>query len=319
MDILRKIFLLTVLLSPIALSTGQQTSLYPVSTWINNPMVFNPAIGGSKDFFSIDLVAGSGEDQVSQLLTGNARFVKKVHAYPSSPVYKEYSGFGAGGYFFNKVSGQSHTMGLAVTGSYHIELDKSALSYLTFGVSIKGIYNFINSETPVDQGSSPHASESFNPEFDAGIYYHGQSLYLGLSSTNISWNPAESNSPYLYTPEPRHYFLMGGYKFVISRSIDLVIEPSLIISAYDSTMGDLANNINPILRIYFENFCLGTWFYDNKELSFFFRYNYPRFHLGAFLSIPRGTPYIKKVPTIEISAGINLSYRGSKPYKKYHW
>ncbi|TFH36571.1 MAG: type IX secretion system membrane protein PorP/SprF [Bacteroidia bacterium] len=319
MIVLKRISILILILSPVCILSGQQSSLYPISTWLNNPIAYNPAITGSKDFFSIDLIAGSREDYRSQVISGNKRLLKTVPGYFSAPGYTEYSNFGAGGYIFNVKSELSHTIGIAATGSYQVKMDDSSLSYLSFGAAVRGIYNITDSISQADPEVSSPASKTFIPDLDAGIYYYGPSFYAGFSATNIIGNLPGKDSASLYKPESRRYNLIGGYKFVIIRNMDFVIEPSVIISATDTTFGDMSRNINPLLKIYFENFCIGSYFYDKDKISFFFQYNYPGIHLGAFFGLPRKSPYFKNEPTIEISVGVNLSYWKSKPHKSYHW
>jgi hypothetical protein len=74
-----------------------------------------------------------------------------------------------------------------------------------------------------------------------------------------------------------------------------------------------------MLKIYVENFCLGTYFYDWDKVSFFFQYNYQRFYIGTFIALHRKTPFFKKEPTVEFSAGINFSYSKARYNKRYHW
>lgn len=316
---LRKICLFVFLVSPLYLLYGQQSSLNPISSWIFNPITYNPAVAGSKDFFSVDLIAASRENNNSQVISGNTRLSKKVPGYFTSPGYSRYTNFGLGGYIFNESSELSRTMGVSATGSYQVNLSESSLSFLSFGVSVKGIYNTMDSVSQVEPDLTGTASETFEPNMDVGIYYYGPTFYAGISSTNLLSSTSKSDSAELYIPEARQYFFMGGYKFILSRYLDIVLEPSLIISASDSTFQDITKNINPLIKLYIENFCIGTYFYDKTKISFFFQYNHPRFYIGAFFALPKESPYFKKEPTIEFSAGINLSYNKSRLHKRYHW
>ncbi len=315
----RKIYFFIIFVSPVYLLYGQQTSLDPISSWIYNSITYNPAIAGSKDFFSIDFITASRENNKSQVISGNTKLAKKVPGYFTSPGYSRYTNFGIGGYFFNESSELSHTMGVSAAGSYQVKLNESSLSFLSFGVSVKGIYNTMDSASQVEPELTATASETFEPSMDAGIYYYGPTFYAGISSTNLLWSDSEYDSKKLYIPEARQYFFMGGYKFILSRYLNIVLEPSLIISTSDTTFQDISKNIYPLIKLYIENFCIGSYFYDNNKISFFFQYNYRRFYLGAFFAFPKRSPYFKKEPCIEVSAGINLSYNKSKLHKRYHW
>ena len=78
------------------LSTGQPTPQYPVSYRIFSPFIFNPAIAGSKDFFSIDLLAGKYDKSNSQILSGSTRLSKTLPGYFSSPDSPVFTNIGVG-------------------------------------------------------------------------------------------------------------------------------------------------------------------------------------------------------------------------------
>lgn len=50
--------LIIILLCSSFVSNGQETPVNPISHKIFTPFIFNPAITGSKDFLSLDLIAG---------------------------------------------------------------------------------------------------------------------------------------------------------------------------------------------------------------------------------------------------------------------
>ena len=61
-------------------------------------------------------------------------------------------------------------MGVSAAGSYQVKLNESSLSFLSFGVSVKGIYNTMDSASQVEPELTATASETFEPSMDAGIY-----------------------------------------------------------------------------------------------------------------------------------------------------
>jgi type IX secretion system PorP/SprF family membrane protein len=304
----------------IALSLrGQQSTLLPVSTWIFNPVSYNPAISGSKDYFSVDFISSTRNNINAQIIGGNARLTKKEPEYPGSTKYTKYTNFGIGGNLVNQTSDLNGTILFGLSGSYHLKMNENSLSFLSIGLSLNGIFNTLDSITQVDPEITETINQSFEPNVDFGIYYYSPAFYVGLSSTNILESGGQADSLEVVISESRRYYFITGYKFLILRNPDLVIEPSVIISAADTTFKDILNNIHPKLTIYVENFCFGSYLYDWDKLSLFFQYNYPGFYLGGFVGIPLDSPYFISEPTIEFSTGINLSYRKSRPYKRYHW
>ena len=161
---------------------------------------------------------------------------------------------------------------------------------------------------------------SFIPNLDAGLYYYGQSLYAGISATNILGSTIDSADMAVYdVPVSREYFFIIGYKFVISKSFNIVIEPSLIINVNDSLNFEMKETYNPMLKIYLEDFCLGGYLHDYDKLTFFFQYKFPRLYLGTLVDFPRNVPFYKKDLTIEIVAGMNFGSISHSSSSKWHW
>ncbi len=290
MQMLKKVYLLVIFISPIYLLNGQLSSFNPVSSWIFNQSTYNPGYVGSKDFLSVAFIAGSKENSTAQLINANTRLSKKLPGYPGSPDYIDYSSIGVGGQIFNETFGQSHNIGVKASGAYHIKLKENSLSFISFGASLNGIYNILDTTTLGEPESSAGTVNTFDPNLDVGILYYGPNAYFGLSSTNVLGNALFSDSLEIYTPEPRRYHFVGGYKFVVYRPMNIVIEPSVIINITDNTFSDIVDNINPMLKIYIENFCLGTYFYDWDKVSFFFMYNYPKFYVDYSTNIGMDKP-----------------------------
>lgn len=299
-------------------SFAQQMPFNPVSYRIFSPFNFNPAIAGSKDYFSIDLLAGFTGKSYSQILGGNTRLVQKVDGYQSMGNSYAFTkiGIGFSGYNDFNSNDSTHNAGVTFGGSYHIPLDKRSVSFLSVGASIKGMYHFQEGSADLD---IPY-KEFYFPNFDLGVYLYTPKLYAGLSATNLLGRPDDPDTLRNYiVPVSRQYNLIGGYKIIISSKLNLVFEPALIIHTDDSLSFDLKENIEPILKLYVGNFCLGTFFNDYSKVSFFFQYRYPKFYVGTFFALPKDSPFYKKSLTAEITLGINFSHNKSGYTKNGHW
>lgn len=142
-----RVLLTSVFVSSFIITEAQQTPLNPISYWVFTPYIYNPAMVGSKDFFTLDLTAAFQGKSSTQLLAGNTRLSKTNPGYFSSPEIKEFNRFGIGGSVFNDINGTSHNTGISAAGSYQIPLNTRELSFLSFGASVKGVYNILDTSS----------------------------------------------------------------------------------------------------------------------------------------------------------------------------
>jgi type IX secretion system PorP/SprF family membrane protein len=299
------------------ISVAQQTPLNPLSYWVFTPYIYNPAMVGSKDYVTLDFNAAFEGKSNAELLSGNARLSRTKPGYFSSPQLKEFNSVGLGGSIFNDKNGNSRNIGINAAGSYQIPLSNKNLSFLSFGAAIKGVYNILDSSA-LEPGNS--SKKTFYPNVDAGVYYYGTNFFTGVSAINLLGNPGVADTLGNYEiPVSRQYFFTIGYKFIFSKSKNIVLEPSILIDAVDSTFGKIADNINPIIKLYIDNFCIGSYFLSDGNTSFFFQYRYPRFYIGAFYELPRKTAYYKKSPIVEFTLGINFITDKSKLSRQSRW
>lgn len=319
MSIIKKVSFVLVLFFSFIVSDGQEIPYNPVSYRIFSPFIFNPAIAGSKDFLSIDAIASLQTKSYSQIISANTRLLDKEPGYIISPNLRTFSNIGVGGAIFNDMHGSYRNIGAIAAGSYHLPLDRKDLSFLSLGISAKGIYY----HSPGDSIPGIKEKNKIYPNFDAGIYFYNPSFFVGFSGTNLLGNPEDPDSLGVYSiPVSRQYYLYGGYKFVISRPFDIVIEPSVIINTGDTihTGRDaITDMIQPMLKVYFGNFCLGTYFKGYDKIPFFFEFKYPRFYIGTFFQLPRNTPFYKKDITAEIVFGLNFANDNLGFGKNSHW
>jgi len=316
-SVIKRISLIFIFCSVFYVLNGQQTPLNPVSYWVFNPFIYNPAIAGSKDFLSFGINAAFQGESNSQLISGNARITKTNSGYFSSPDIIEFKNIGLGGSVFKDINGSSRNIGFSCSGSYQIPLNTLQLSFLSFGVSVKGAYSTISSANTALENT---LRKTFYPNFDLGIYYFGTNFYTGISTINILGSPWKPDTLGVYTvPVSRQYFFNAGYKLLLSKSLNIVLEPSVLILATDSTFNKIRNNINPIIKLYLEDFCVGTSFRRGGKISFFAQFRYPRCYVGAYYELASKTPYYKNKPIVEFTFGVNLQSDKSRLSNHTHW
>jgi type IX secretion system PorP/SprF family membrane protein len=313
----KKSFILILFIFSFSLADGQQTPLDPMSYWVFIPYVYNPAMAGSKDYLSVDINTSFMGKSNTQILSASTRLTKTMSGYFSSPDLFQFRDIGLGGSIFHDVNGSSSNVGLSMAGSYQIPMNTKKISYLSFGASLKAVYNTLDKSA---DGSGTPSKSTFYPNFDLGAYYYGENLYTGLSVVNILGNPGGRDSLGVYEiPAARQFFFTAGYKIVINRDMNIVVEPSVLVNSYDSTFSSVGRRINPILRFYVGNFCAGTYFLEKGKTSFFAQFRYPRFYLGTFFDIPRKKAFFKNTPIVQFTAGLNISKDKSRLSKKSHW
>jgi hypothetical protein len=273
---------------------GQSIPSGPLSIPVYHPVVLNPAYAGSKDFTSIAFTTKANKNPYNQMLSAHTR-LKNANG--------SFSKFGLGGYTFLEQLDQSWNTGLSIAGSYHYTLDKSRLHILSGGAALKGIFTIPKSS---DESIGDTLSTSFTPNMDLGFHYYGPNAFAGISATSLF-------------DQTRGYHLYGGYKFLLNRNQSIVLEPSLLFSINDSTMGDPAEQFTPYLKLYLQNFYVGAYVKSNHLFALFFQYQFPRFYTGVFLEFPwKG--YLNDDNIIfELSLGINLGLEKQKFLQHRHW
>jgi type IX secretion system PorP/SprF family membrane protein len=316
-QIISRIIFLCFFVSSFSIAQGQQTPLNPLSYWVFTPYIYNPGMIGSKDYISFGVNAAFQGNSNSQLLSGNRRISKTMSGYFSSPDIVEFKNIGVGGSLFRDQKGISKNIGISASGSYQIPLNTRKLSFLSMGVTVKGVINTLDNDSV---GQARYFKKSFYPDFDLGIYYYSTSFFAGLSATNILSNPLKSDNLTISTiPELRQYFFTAGFKILLSKPMNIVLEPSVLFVANDSTMSKVADHLNPIIKLYMEDFCFGSSFSSGGKISFFTQYRYPKFYVGAYYEIAKKTAYFKKTPIVEFTLGFYIQPNKSRLSNHSHW
>lgn len=315
--IVYRIIFIYIFFSSFCTLNGQQTLLNPISYWVFTPYIYNPGMIGSKDYISVGVNAAFQGSDNSQLLSGNRRISKTRSGYFSSPDIIEFKNIGAGGSFFRDFKGVSKNIGISVSGSYQIPLNTRKLSFLSFGLTVKGVSNTIDNDSV---GPARYFKKRFYPDFDLGLYYYGTSFFAGLSATNILRNQNKSIEPAAPSiPESRQYFFTTGFKILLSKPMNIVLEPSVLVVENDSSMSNIKESINPIIKLYLEDFFFGSSLSSGGKIAFFTQYRYPKFYVGAYYEIAKKTAYYKKAPLVEFTLGFYLQPEKSRLSNRSHW
>jgi type IX secretion system PorP/SprF family membrane protein len=212
-----KIFSFVLMFTAIV-SYAQQDAQF--TQYMYNTININPAYAGSRGALSIfglyrtQWVGLDGAPETSSFSV-------------NTPINS--SNLGIGVSLINDKIGPTNENTLSVDLSYTIQT--SADYKLSFGIKGTGnLFNLdINKLNPVDQGDPQFQdlNSKFSPNVGAGVYYHSDKAYIGLSVPNfIETNRYDDNDVAIFK-DKISYYLMGGYVFDINP--DIKFKPAALV------------------------------------------------------------------------------------------
>ena len=308
------------LLSLSSVLYGQQVPYYATSYRIFSPAVFNPAITGSIDYARITFTANVNGSHEAQILNGDGRLLKSKNKRWQATDVVSYSNFGVGGYAFHDQGDSLINFGAAASFSYHIPITQDGLSFLSVGLSGKGIYSkhITNAEHP---DTATNHKDIFTPDLDFGLYFYSAHFYAGISTTNILSNPQNSGfPPELINTLSRQYFLTTGYKIILSRRRAILLEPSILMNIGLSSTDQSSLHYHPALKLYYKNSYIGSYLNNLDNMSFFLHVQTPWFYVGTYVEFPWSGDIIwyNGNLNLELSIGIILGRKHAQvPVYKY--
>lgn len=201
------------------LCTAQQDAQF--TQYMYNTININPAYAGSRGALSIfglyrtQWVGLDGAPETSSFSV-------------NSPINN--SNLGVGVSLVNDKIGPTNENTLSADLSYTIQT--SADFKLSFG--IKGTANLfnldINKLNPENQGDPQFQdlNNKFSPNVGAGVYWHSNKAYIGLSVPNfIETNRYSDNDIAIYK-DKINYYLIGGYVFDLDKYQYIKFKPAIL-------------------------------------------------------------------------------------------
>jgi len=199
-------------------SFAQQDAQF--TQYMYNTININPAYAGSRGVISVfglyrtQWVGLDGAPQTSSFSV-------------NTPVGEN---VGLGVSLINDKIGPTNENNLSADFSYSIPT--SATAKLSFG--IKGSANLFNLDpsklTPEHQGDQQfqNLKNKFTPNVGAGVYWHTDKAYVGLSVPNfIQTNQYDDNEVAIYKDRINYYFI-AGYVFNLDRYEMIKFKPALL-------------------------------------------------------------------------------------------
>lgn len=172
---------------------------------------------------------------------------------------------GLGAYVINDVNANVARTGFSFTYAYHIVLDKQQLS---FGLAVKAFqYRIFSEKLEFGEAGDPVLDHDFvnvaySPDADFGVLFNGINYFVGLSVSNLLQTSVMIGSNELPDFKTyRHYWLMGGYRFRLSRDVEL--EPGALLKTTENwnPQGDFS-----VRFYYLQDFWAGLSYRTNKSV-----------------------------------------------------
>lgn len=210
-----KILLLVLILSGLEMHSQQDSQF---TQYMYNTININPAYAGSRGVMSIFGLYRNqwvGLDGAPVTMTGSL----------NTPISNSNVGLGLS--VVSDKIGPSDETSISADISYSIPT--SERFKLSFG--LKATANLLNIDftklnqyNPNDPRFQDNVDNKFSPNVGAGLYFHSDKTYFGLSVPNFLETKhfdeeASSNSASFVAKERMHYYLIGGHVFDLSPSI----------------------------------------------------------------------------------------------------
>jgi len=236
----RRLMILILVLCGSAGLLAQQTPLY--NQYMLNPYLINPAVAGSDGYTTLNLTVrnqwvGFRNAPMTQAFSMQTRllkrsFIVKTKSPKKRKLKPSRSGrVGLGGMIFNDVNGLMQRTGVNFTYAYHIRIRESQLSFGLNGVVYQMKLHdkdltFYNPNEPLIGTGLQRVL--IVPDANFGVYWLGYNYYAGFSVYQLFESYLKiGNTAWKDYHMMRHYYLNGGYRFVISNNLE--IEPSILV------------------------------------------------------------------------------------------
>jgi type IX secretion system PorP/SprF family membrane protein len=213
-----KLFFFVIMFVSIA-SYAQQDAQF--TQYMYNTITINPAYAGSRGALSIfglyrtQWVGLDGAPETSSFSV-------------NSPINN--SNLGVGVSLINDKIGPTNENNLSVDLSYTVQT--SADFKLSFGIKATGnLFNLdINKLNPADQGDPQfqNLDNVFKPNIGAGVYWHSDKAYIGLSVPNFIETKRYDDNDIAIYKDKINYYLMAGYVFDLDKYQYIKFKPAVL-------------------------------------------------------------------------------------------
>jgi len=246
-----------VALALLSCSAGIAQQLPQFTQYMFNTISINPAYTGSRETLSI---VGLHRSQWVGIQGAPSTQTLSIH----SPLRNEKIGLGAS--FIKDELGYENFSYLYADFSYTIntgEKTKLAFGIMAGFTQYSLDSEFRNDPTVVDDDFIWGIEDRWSPNIGAGVYWHSNRWYLGLSAPRILNQDHNTEEGYEALDRVSYYFT-GGYVFILSQNTKL--KPAFLVKATNGAplSFDLTANF-----LFYEKLWLGGGYRMNEKTSSF--------------------------------------------------
>ena len=274
---LRVICIISIQVLLLVTAKGQQQPLYSQFTF--NRFLFNPGAAGAERTTKIQLAAyeqwvGFKGSPKYHTASFDTRIFEQTRS-PRRNIRRKFKLFkpgtvGAGVHLFNERFGTLSNTGFSATYTYHMKMGPRQLSFgLAPVISNMGLRSadVELSSDYFDPAVAGDNTKRWIMDFNFGVYLMERSYFAGYSIHHMSQSALQwggtSHTDYKIG---RQHYIMGGYKYEVSRM--LLLEPSMLIKITESAANKGQIDISMKATIAQEYWC-GLSFKTSNSLSFF--------------------------------------------------
>lgn len=228
---------------------AQQDAQY--TQYMYNTINVNPAYAGSRGVMSIFGLHRTQWVGLDGAPVTNAASI-------NTPINN--SNLGVGLSFVNDKIGPTNENAISADVSYTVQTSETYK--LSFGV--KGTANLFNLDVnklnPQDAGDPQfqNLDNKFTPNIGAGVYFHSDKMYVGLSVPNFFETKRYSDNDVAINTERMNFYLIAGYVFDLS--YNLKFKPALLTKAVEGAPLQVDVSANFLFN---DKFMLGAaWRWD---------------------------------------------------------
>jgi len=255
-------YFLTIIITVAGLFMGHAQQDAQYTQYMYNTISVNPAYAGSRGVLSIAALHRSqwvGLDGAPTTQTLNFH----------TPV-SEHVGLGLS--VVNDEIGNGTNQDTYIDAAFSYTVKTSEEGKLSFGLKAGGhLFNvdFTKLRNYGAESNLPNIDNKFSPNFGAGIYYHTDRFYTGLSVPNFlqteHFDSSDTNSSSLIAQERMNLYLITGYVFELKN--DVKFKPAALIKAVKGAplQVDLSANF-----LFNDKFSLGAAYRWDAALSALF-------------------------------------------------
>ena len=263
---------------------SQQLPLF--SQYKNNGFLLNPSMAGHDGFTSLNFTArkqwvGFTNAPITYSASVQTRLMKRSYKIVNRPgrnnrLNNSTKGrVGLGGFILSDVNGLVSRTGAQLSYAYHIYMYKSQLSFGLAGQVFQykidrdriTTYSELigNGADPLMEGDMQYVA--FIPDANFGVYWTSPEFYLGFSANQLFQSNLKLGSTALGNLKLyRHYYLMGGYRF-IDQANGFDIEPSFLFK----TTEQLIPQADLTLKLYYKtDYWIGASYRTSGTLAAMF-------------------------------------------------